>query len=102
MTLKKAEKLWTFPEILKKAPAIHVCKISSFYEIKTEILTPTAEDKKYSKMRFSNTSKVAGLGSLKYPRCFLNDSPISAHYAIVNLWFDYRRPLHKDVYIRVG
>lgn len=80
----------TFAEALKYAPPIHAFRLNPFESAETTMLKPQKQDCEYSAMPYSY-GFMSGDGSAGAPYEYESAAPVSAHYAVVDLWFRFRK-----------
>lgn len=85
----------TFAEIRRRAPNIFVSRGNE-----TNVLVPQPQDAQYDSHPYSRDC-IEGNGSQRSPYTYKSAAPISAHYAIVDLWFRFRNR-HRPVFIKVN
>lgn len=85
----------TFAEIRRKAPPIFVSRGKE-----TSILFPQERDVQYDEHPYSRYF-IEGTGSLRFPYTYVSAADASAHYAVVDLWFRFRKR-KRPVFIEVN
>jgi len=81
----------SFAQIRRTVPSIHVSRprtAECFAEV--TILEPQLGDCQYENHRYSKDS-MEGDGSKRNPYTYRVAAPVSPHYAIVDMWYKFRR-----------
>jgi len=88
----------SFAEIRRAVPSIHVFK--PFDERGARDLTAENTDESYENRLYSD-GHITGDGSEKTPYTYRSATSVSPHYAIIDLWFEFRDRI-STVFIEVN
>ena len=88
----------TLAQVRKMVPGIHVSRGRE-----TTILRPQPTDVQYEARQYSDNF-TEGRGTKKRPFTYLSAAPVSAHYAVIDLWLKFRSRANKKmrVFIEVN
>lgn len=85
-----------FAEIRRDAPPIFVSRSDE-----TRFFLPQEQDAQYDARPYSSNF-IEGTGSRRRPFTYVSAAPVSAHYAILDMWFKFRGRRSRPVFIEVN